>query len=266
MVPPELLVSHDKLYLAEAEQTLRHQTANRLMGHLPEMAEQTEERADRDSRSCLYSDPNTPWHHHERAYHHTSPGQSSYVAPQDVSSAGMVYAGQDRARWGAECLKQAPLAWADAWHPSVCDPNGRKWVAGRDYGDAEHTGTGYSRTPVDTSSRMLQSYLFSAEPAFCTTTPGYQAAGVGDLASGCNLARSMGPVGPVQGLMHSRYNLASRFEQESKNLSLGRNALGPVCHSRSPTHYPGAPHLGAWAGKPGGPYESSIKLSYIKAK
>jgi len=252
LVPPEMLVRHDKLYLGEAEETLRRQTANRLMGHLPEMAQETEERADRDSRTCLASDPNTPWHHPEPVYQLPFQ-QGPYVVPKGVASAdaGMLYAGQDVARWGADSLKQAPPRWADAWHPAVCDPNGRKWVAGRDYGNAEHQGTGYSRTPVDTSSRLLQSYLFSTEPAFCTTTPGYQASRVGDLASETNLARNMGPVGPVQGLMHSRYNLASRFEQESKNLSLGRNALGPVCHSRSPIHYPGAPLLGAWAGKPG---------------
>jgi len=82
------------------------------------------------------------------------------------------------------------------------------------------------RTPVDTSSRLLASYLSTAEPAFCVATPGYQAQRLGTLASEAPHPREMGPVAPVQGLMYSRYNCAARYAQSTKNLSIGRNRAG----------------------------------------
>jgi len=197
VVPPEFLVRHDRLYLGEAEETLRRQTANRLMEHLPEMRQMTDERADRDSRTVL---DELPWHQR-----YPAPDQGrltpSFVPPANSSSVGFQYSGFSR---------------------------------------VVPEESGFHRTPVDTSARLLQAYMFSSEPAFGTATPGYQASRVGTLMSEAPLAREMGPVGPVQGLMLGRYNVATRFEQETKNFSIGRNTLGPVLHSRSPLRYPGA--------------------------
>jgi len=92
----------------------------------------------------------------------------------------------------------------------------------------------WHRTPVDTSARLLRSYLLSAEPAFCAETPGYQAQRVGTLHSEAPLCREMGPVAPVQGLMHGRYHLASRYAQDTKNLSVGRNPVGPMMNTWRP--------------------------------
>jgi len=166
LVPPEALgITHDRVYLAEAEHTLRRQTAERLMEHLPDLTQ------DWQAFHGFPRRPEAPEGYQPPGYHPVP-----FKAPAGVSEVG--------------------------------------FAAGR--------------TPVDSSARLLASYMTSSEPSFGTTTPAYQAARIGTLSSEAPLLRDFGPVWPVQGVMYSRYTGVANHNQCTKNYSLGRNRTGPL--------------------------------------
>jgi hypothetical protein len=197
-------VKHDRLYLSQAEEELRRKTTERLMEHLPEMRQMAQE------------------HESTMAYPTRVPGPPGRSAMES---------GETGLPWHTP----PPAEQKEALSERFVSPVGETSVGFMQGGEP----TLWHRTPVDTSQRLLQTYLYSNEPAFCKDTPGFQASRVGHLMSEAPMAREMGPVGPVQGLMFGRYHSGAnaRFEHETKNFSIGRRPLGPMLHSRSPVTY-----------------------------
>jgi len=161
--PPEAALPESGLYKANAEGTLRRQTANRLMEQLPEMKREQE------------------LHHLKMQAHGYAPVMTGAAGSQG----GVRRASPGVRPWSGTGLYIAPA--------DVTSVGFQKYGPGT---------TQWQRTPVDTAGRLLRNYMTASEPAFMQEHPAYQAKRVGTLASEAPLSRTFGPCQPVQGLMH----------------------------------------------------------------